>query len=63
MQKLQLAITERLSAEYRDFDIAVPDWLERILMDDVYYTVALIVTGIGSFGIGLCIGWICTLTL
>jgi hypothetical protein len=63
MQKLQLAITERLRAEYEDFDVTVPDWLYIILMDELYYTVTLTVTSVCAFGVGLCIGWICTLTL
>jgi hypothetical protein len=60
MQKLQLAITERLRAEYTDFDVALPDWLYIILMDELYYTVTLTVISVGAFGIGLCIGWIAT---
>ena len=32
-----------------------------ILDDELYYTVALIVTSVGTFGMGLCIGWILTL--
>ena len=63
MQKLQLAITERLRAEYTDFDVTVPDWLYIILDDELYYAVCVIVASINSFGVGLCIGWICTLTL
>ena len=60
MQNFQLAITERLSAEYEDFDVTVPDWLYIILMDDVYYTVSVIVISINSFGLGLLLGWIAT---
>ena len=63
MQKLQLAITERLRAEYTDFDIALPDWLRTILDDELYYAVCVIVLSCCAFGVGLCIGWICTLTL
>lgn len=61
MQKLQLAITERLRAEYTDFDVALPDWMLTILDDELYYIVTVIVLCANSFGLGLCIGWICTL--
>jgi len=53
-------ITERLRAEYEDFDVTVPDWLYIILDDELYYAVTLTVISVGSFGIGLCIGWIAT---
>ena len=60
MQNIPMAITERLRAEYEDFDVTVPDWLYIILDDDVYYIVTVIVLCANSFGLGLCIGWIAT---
>ena len=57
----RLAITQRLHAEYMDFDVDYPGWLTSILDDELYYTVSVIVAGICAFGVGLCIGWICTL--
>jgi len=60
MQNIPMAITERLRAEYEDFDVTVPDWLYIILDDELYYAVTLTVISVGSFGIGLCIGWIAT---
>ena len=61
MQMFQLAITERLRAEYTDFDVSYPTWLYTILDDELYYTVTLTVISVCAFGVGLCIGWICTL--
>lgn len=61
MQNIPMAITQRLHAEYDDFDVTVPEWLYIMLMDDVYYTVSVIVISINSFGLGLLLGWICTL--
>lgn len=60
MQNIPMAITERLRAEYEDFDVTVPDWLYIILMDELYYAVTLTVTSVGAFGIGLLLGWIAT---
>ena len=60
MQMFQLVITQRLRAELNDFDVSYPNWLTRILDDDVYYIVTVIVLCANSFGLGLCIGWIAT---
>jgi len=54
-------ITERLGAEYKDFDLALPLWLLTVLMDDVYYTVTLIAVCANSFCVGILIGWLSTL--
>lgn len=61
MQNIPMAITERLRAEYEDFDVTVPDWLYIILDDELNYTVTLTVISVCAFDVGLCIGWICTL--
>ena len=61
MQNIPMAITERLRAEYEDFDVTVPDWLLIILMDDLYYTITLITVCANSFAIGLVVGWLATL--
>ena len=61
MQIFQLMITERLRAEYNDFELDYPKWLTRILDDDVYYAVTVIVLCANSFGLGLLSGWILTL--
>jgi hypothetical protein len=57
----QLMITERLRAEYRDFDVDYPMWLETIVDDELYYTITVITVCVNSFGLGLCIGWLCSL--
>jgi len=61
MQNIPMAITERLRAEYEDFDVTVPDWLYTILDDDVYYTVTLTVISMNAFGVGIVIGCIAML--
>ena len=63
MQMFQLVITQRLRAELNDFDVSYPNWLTRILDDDVYYIVTVIVLCANSFGLGVLSGWILTLTL
>ena len=61
MQMFQLMITERLRAEYEDFDVTTPDWLYTILDDELYYTATVITVCVNSFGIGLFLGWLCSL--
>jgi hypothetical protein len=61
MQIFQLMITERLRAELNDFDVSYPNWLTRILDDDVYYIVTVIVLCANSFGLGMVLGGILTL--
>lgn len=61
MQMFQLMITERLRAEYTDFDVDYPTWLETILDDELYYTATVITVCVNSFGIGLFLGWLCSL--
>lgn len=61
MQKLQMVLTERLRAEWLDFELDYPEWLRSIIDDDLYYVITLITICANSFGIGLCIGWLLTL--
>lgn len=61
MKMLQLMITERLRAEYRDFEPAYPTWLETILDDELNYTITVITVCVNSFAVGILIGWIVTL--
>ena len=61
MQNLQMVLTERLRAEWLDFELDYPEWLRIILMDDLYYTITLITVCANSFAIGLVVGWLVTI--
>jgi len=61
MQNLRKLAEDRALAELADFDLTVPNWLKRVLMDDVYYTITLATVSADSFAIGLCLGWLLTL--
>ena len=50
----------RLIAEWQDLDVAYPQWLRTIVMDDVYYTAVLIIVCANAFAVGLAIGWLMT---
>ena len=58
MQNLQMVLTERLRAEWLDFELDYPEWLRSIVDDDLYYVITLITLCSCSFGLGLCIGLI-----
>jgi hypothetical protein len=51
----------RLTAEWQDLDVAYPQWLTRVVMDELYYTATLAVTCIVCFAVGLVIGIIATI--
>ena len=61
MQNFLKLADDRIRAESLDFDLAVPNGLERVLMDDVYYTITLVAVSADSFCIGLLLGWLLTL--
>ena len=61
MQNLRKLAEDRALAELADFELTVPNWLETIIDDDVYYTITLATVSADSFAIGLCLGWLLTL--
>ena len=46
----------RLAQEWKDFDIAYPLWLAHTVMDDLYYTITLVVMSLASFAVGMITG-------
>ena len=51
----------RVTEEWQDLDVAYPQWLRTIVMDDVYYTATLVVMSLLCFAVGLIIGIVVTL--
>ena len=50
----------RVTAEWKDLHVTYPLWLTRVVMDDVYYVVTLVVMSIACFAVGLAIGIVVT---
>ena len=50
----------RVTQEWQDLDVAYPQWLRTIVMDDVYYTAVLIMVCANAFAVGLALGWLMT---
>jgi len=61
MQTILKLAEDRALAESLDFELAVPNGLERVLMDDVYYTITLATVSADSFAVGVLLGWLLTL--
>ena len=51
----------RLNAEWQDLHVQYPEWLTRIVMDEFYYVVTLVVMSLACFAVGLIIGIVHTL--
>ena len=51
----------RLILEWQDFDISYPQWLTHIVMDELYYTIAIVVMSLACFSVGMIIGTVVTL--
>ena len=51
----------RLILEWQDLDVAYPLWLTRVVMDEFYYVVTLVVMSLACFAVGLIIGIVHTL--
>jgi len=49
-------ISQRIHEEYRDFELALPQWLTDIANDDLRYAIALLMSCATAFAIGMCIG-------
>ena len=50
----------RVNQEWQDLDVAYPLWLTRVVMDDVYYAITLVVTCVVCFAVGMIIGIVVT---
>ena len=51
----------RLNAEWQALDVAYPQWLTRIVMDETCYAVTMIAVCANCFVMGLVIGFIVAL--
>ena len=51
----------RLIAEWQDLDVAYPQWLRTIVLDEVYYVVTLVVMSLTCFAVGMIIGIVWTM--
>ena len=51
----------RLTLEWQDLHVTYPLWLTHVVMDDVYYTIALVAACVTCFAVGLVIGIVVTL--
>ena len=47
----------RLALEWKDLDITYPEWLTRVVVDDLYYTITLVAVCANCFVMGLMIGF------
>ena len=51
----------RLNAEWQDLHVQYPEWLTRIVMDELYYVTTLVVMSLACFAVGLITGTVLTL--
>jgi len=51
----------RVTLEWKDLDVTYPLWLTRVVMDDAYYILALVLVCVTCFAVGLVIGIVVTL--
>jgi hypothetical protein len=49
---------QRLAAEWQDLDIAYPEWLTRIVLDELYYILTLVAVCTVCFAVGMIMGFI-----
>ena len=48
----------RLTAEWQDLHIQYPEWLTRVVMDELYYAIAIVAACVTCFVMGLAVGFI-----
>jgi hypothetical protein len=51
----------RVKEEWQDFDVAYPQWLRTLVMDELYYVTTLVVTCIACFAMGMITGIVWTM--
>ena len=51
----------RVIAEWQDLHVTYPLWVSTLVLDEVYYTVTLVVMSLASFAVGMIIGIVWTL--
>ena len=55
------ALYQTVAAEWSDLDITYPEWLTRVVLDDVYYVITLVAICAVCFAVGLVVGIVVTL--
>ena len=50
----------RVNQEWQDLDVTYPKWLTRVVMDDAYYILTLVLACVASFAVGLITGIVWT---
>jgi hypothetical protein len=50
----------RVTQEWQDLHVTYPQWLTRVVMDELYYTATLVVMSLASFAVGMIIGIVWT---
>ena len=50
----------RLNAEWQDLHVQYPEWLTRIVLDELYYVTTLVVMSLACFAMGMIIGIVVT---
>jgi hypothetical protein len=51
----------RVTQEWQDLDIAYPQWLTHIVLDELYYVTTLVVMSIACFAVGMITGIVWTI--
>jgi hypothetical protein len=54
------ALNQTLMAEWQELDVTYPRWLIHVVMDEVYYTITLVVMSLACFAVGMIIGIVIT---
>lgn len=49
---------QRLAAEWQALDVAYPEWLTRIVLDELYYILTLVAVCTVCFAVGMIMGFI-----
>ena len=55
-----LILRTRVKQEWQDLDVAYPQWLTTLVMNDVYYITTLLVACVACFEVGVIIGIVVT---
>ena len=50
----------RLILEWQDLHVQYPEWLTRIVLDELYYVTTLVVMSLACFAMGMIIGIVVT---
>ena len=54
-------IYTRVIAEWQELDVAYPEWLAHVVMDEVYYITTMILVCATCFAVGMIIGIVWTM--